>query len=85
MDRGAWWTTVYGVAKNQTQLSTHARSFFTLLCQFLEQNESAICVYIYIYIPCFMGFPSYLGHHRAPNRVPCAVHQVLINYILYIY
>ena len=23
MDRGAWWATVHGVAKNQTQLSTH--------------------------------------------------------------
>ena len=24
MDRGAWWTTVHGVAKSQTQLSPHA-------------------------------------------------------------
>ena len=24
MDRGAWWATVHGVAKSQTQLSTHA-------------------------------------------------------------
>ena len=23
MDRGAWWTTVYGIAKNWTQMSTH--------------------------------------------------------------
>ena len=23
MDRGAWWATVHGVAKSQTQLSTH--------------------------------------------------------------
>ena len=23
MDRGAWWATVHGVAKNQTQLSIH--------------------------------------------------------------
>ena len=23
MDRGAWWTTVHGVAKSQTGLSTH--------------------------------------------------------------
>ena len=26
MDRGAWWVTVHGVAKSQTQLSTYARS-----------------------------------------------------------
>ena len=24
MDRGAWWATVHGIAKSQTQLSTHA-------------------------------------------------------------
>ena len=27
MDRGAWWITVHGVTKSQTQLSTRARSF----------------------------------------------------------
>ena len=25
MHRGAWWATVYGVAKSQTRLSTHVR------------------------------------------------------------
>ena len=25
-DRGAWWATVHGVAKNRTWLSTHART-----------------------------------------------------------
>ena len=37
--------------------------------------------YFYIY-PLFSGFPSHLGHHRALSRVPCAVQQVLILYIL---
>ena len=27
MDRGAWWATVHGVAKSQTQLSSHAPIF----------------------------------------------------------
>ena len=27
MDRGAWWTTVHGVAKSQTQLNTAHTSF----------------------------------------------------------
>ena len=27
MDRGAWWATVYGVAKSQTWLSMHAHAF----------------------------------------------------------
>ena len=26
MDRGAWWATVHGVIKNQTQLSMHTHS-----------------------------------------------------------
>ena len=26
MDRGVWWVTVHGVAKSQTQLSTHGRT-----------------------------------------------------------
>ena len=26
MDRGAWWATVYGVPKNQTQLSMHTHT-----------------------------------------------------------
>ena len=30
-DRGAWWATVYGVAKSQTRLGTHARTHTQLL------------------------------------------------------
>ena len=32
MDRGAWWATVYGVAKSQTQLSGF-HFHFTSMCQ----------------------------------------------------
>ena len=35
--------------------------------------------------PPFFGFPSHLGHHRALSRVPCALQQVLINYLLHTY
>ena len=28
MDRGAWWATVYGVARSQTGLSTHNTLYF---------------------------------------------------------
>ena len=31
MDRGAWWATVHGVAKSQTQLGTHV--FYFSRCQ----------------------------------------------------
>ena len=32
MDIGAWQATVQGVAKSQTQLSTHTHNCFTMLC-----------------------------------------------------
>ena len=32
--------------------------------------------YMHTYIPSF-GFPSHLGHHRALNRVPCAIQYAL--------
>ena len=38
MDRGAWWATVHGVAKSQTQLSDFTHSF---------SNKQ---IYIFIYI-----------------------------------
>ena len=38
-----------------------------VLVSAIQQSES---VYIY---PLFVSFPSYLGHHRALSRVPCAV------------
>ena len=34
MDRGAWWTTVHGVAKSWTQLSTHNKNNpYVLYCE----------------------------------------------------
>ena len=29
VDRGAWWTTIHGITKSQTQLSTHAINLCT--------------------------------------------------------
>ena len=55
-----------------------------------QQSESAmhicirkaLCVCVCLY-PLFFGFLSPLGHHRALSRVPCAIQQVLISYLLY--
>ena len=46
MDRGAWWATVYGVTKSQTQLSTHTHTF--LFDSFLELLSLifSFCLYI---------------------------------------
>ena len=41
-----------------------------LLCSKVNQ------LYVYIY-HLFFGFPSHLGHHRAMNRVPCTMQEVL--------
>ena len=38
MDRGAWWATVHGIAKSQTQLSNFTFSF-TFICQALCQVQ----------------------------------------------
>ena len=43
---------------------------FTTLCQFLlyrKVNQSFLNIY-----PLLFGFPSHLGHHRAPSRIACA-------------
>ena len=48
-----------------------------VLISAVQQSESAIYMYTY---PLFLGFPSHLGHHRALNRVPCAMQQVLVSY-----
>ena len=54
MGRGAWWATAYGVAKNQTCLSTHMHArdsreqssfpYFPTLCAHAEdRNKGAVC------------------------------------------
>ena len=56
-------------------------SCFTMLCQFLLYSK-VNQFYVYIY-PVFLRFPSRLGHHRALSRVPRAIEQVLMSYLLY--
>lgn len=56
-------------------------SCFTMLCHFLLHSK-ANQLYVYIH-PFLFGFLSHLGHHRALTRVPCAVQQLPISYILY--
>ena len=48
-----------------------------MLCQHLLYSK-VNQLYVYIYIPPLFRLPSHLGHHRALNRVPCAIQQVLI-------
>ena len=51
-ERGAWWATIHGVSKSQTQLSTHTHSCFTML--YNKVNE----LYVHMY-PCPPGPPSH--------------------------
>ena len=56
---------------------------FTMLCQFLLYSTvNRLCIYIY---PLSFGLPSHLGYHRALSRVPCAIEQILVSYLLYIW
>ena len=56
-------------------------SCFTMLCHFLLHSKANL-LYVCIH-PFLFGFLSHLGHHRALTRVPCAVQQLPISYILY--
>ena len=49
--------------------------YYFLLCSKVSQPHVYIC-------SLFLGFPSNLGHYRALSRVPCAIQQVLISYLL---
>ena len=52
MDRGAWWATVHGIAKSQTQLSTHA----TCLLKTVVFQLSAVLV---VKLDVFIGSKKY--------------------------
>ena len=52
-----------------------------MLCEFSLYSK-VDQPYVHIY-PLFFVFPSHLGHPKALSRVPCAIQQVLINYLFY--
>ena len=53
-----------------------------MMCQFLLYSRMNQ-LYIHIY-PLFFRFFSHIGHYRVLSRVPCAIEQLLISYLLYI-
>ena len=62
--RGAWWATVHGVTKSQTQLSTHTHihrswAVFTwVIMQVpLQANVQGIAIRDRIPMDCFFQFP----------------------------
>ena len=48
MDRGVWWATVHGIAKSQTQLSTHVRVH--------THTHTHTDTHIYIHTPTLIFF-----------------------------
>lgn len=52
-----------------------------ILVSAIQHSESAICIRI---SPLY-GFLSRLGNHRALSRILCAIQQILISYLLYIW
>ena len=78
MDRGAWWATVHGIAKNQTWLkllSMHAKYFLSILSvQFnsVAQSCRTLCDPM---DRSTLGFPV---HHQLPEFTQTHVHQVCV-------
>ena len=54
-----------------------------MLCWFLLYGR-VVQLYIYTYT-LFFRFPSHLGHHGALSCVPCAVRQVLISCLFFMW
>ena len=46
----------------------------------VQQSDSVI----HIRVPTVFSFFSHMGHYRILSRVPCAIQQILINYLFYI-
>ena len=67
---------------DMTEVTQHTHIIALQCCVsfFLYSNVNQLRIYIY---PLFFRFPSNLGHHRALRRVPCALWQVLISYLVY--
>ena len=59
-------------------------SLFIMLCWFLLSSK-VNQLYIYIYPPFFKRFFPQKGHCRILRLVPCAIQQVLISYLFYIW
>ena len=53
-----------------------------MLCQF-QVYSKVTQLYIYIY-PFFFRYFSHIGYYRILSRVPCAIQQVLVDYLFYI-
>ena len=66
---------------DSTSLSLKKPTALTPLAH--AQTHTYMHTHRHIY-PLFLGFPSYLGHHRALSKVPCAVQSVLISYLFYL-
>ena len=49
-----------------------------LLSTVSRVNQPYVCIH-----PPFSGFPSHVGHHRAPGGDPGAMQQVLLSYLLH--
>ena len=60
MDRGAWWATLYGVAKNQTQLN----HYFDTGLLFIKTDIRILTV-----VPKMFSVYKYIIAHLYPNVI----------------
>ena len=74
MDRGAWWATVNGVGKSQTQLSDHH-------CHFHTYKNKDLHIYIYIYIYwSSSSLTSILTILQVPSTVACGLLGIISTF-----
>ena len=79
VDKGAWQAAIQEVTKelDTTQQLNNSNNIHT-------HTHTHIYIYMYMYVyvyPLFLGFTSYLGHHRTLSRVPCAIKKLLYIYL----
>ena len=66
MDRGAWWATVHGVAKSQTQLSDF---HFSYMCNY------KYVLYMHAYVIVLIHYIYIYTHTHIHMCVKCAILQ----------
>ena len=63
MDRGAWWATVYGVAKSWTRLiNTHTKTYI-----YIYIHTHTHLYFIVIVTSCYNTRKGFLDYHLTPH------------------
>ena len=86
MDREAWWATVHGVTKSQTQLSDWLTRHFivSLQCWYLQGYSKVSQLHKHTHTHThtfFFRFFSTMGYYKILNVTPWAILVIYLSYI----